>query len=417
MPSSAAPSESPSRAFVCIPGSRISAIFRPRPHAQPRGTRLERARREAAPARGQRCRTANRGQRGRGDPGTGRGRAASPGWCRCTPGPDRTPPLHAARAARSRGSQSRSWQRQPRSPRRALRDRDPNPWPRGRRVPGRQAALCNGRAPPLASAVRGARRGGGSGARAVPAPGPSSSSSSFLSRAAAAAGPRGASRALGRAAQPASRTGEQRRGSGAGGSGLRRAKGSGPGPGERGWPGQARPGSGARSSAAASVRPPFRGRFPPAGHVVGLRPPLPRRARPRAAAAPGLCAPQAGPGCPWRSGRRSPCPPGGEAAVLGLLCAPGSDSRNGWRCPALALGTPLGFCLLTGRWPRVRQSCAAGFSLASRQCPCCCCDLAAKILLGFGSRFFSVCSVPYVLARSLFGDSRLVCWTLWGCAW
>lgn len=35
-----------------------------------------------------------------------------------------------------------------------------------------------------------------------------------------------------------------------------------------------------------------------------------------------------------------------------------------------------------------------------------------KFLLRLGSGFFSMCSVSYVLARSLFGDGRLVCWAL-----
>lgn len=38
-------------------------------------------------------------------------------------------------------------------------------------------------------------------------------------------------------------------------------------------------------------------------------------------------------------------------------------------------------------------------------------DRAAAAVM-IWQQIFSVCSVSYVLARSLFGDSRLVCWTL-----
>lgn len=361
-------------------------------------------------------------------PGTGRGEAASPGWSRCAP--DRTPPLPAAAQGggpegpkAGLGGLSRPFGCSRWSPAHCsaagTRTRDPTPLaPAAPPTP----ALCNGRAPPLASAARGARARGRVRRARTAGPAPSPSSSSFSSRAAAAAGPRGASTALGRAAQPASRTGEQRRGSGAQGSGVGRGKGSRPGPGEGRRPGPAcaplagrrsrpRPLSVCLSVVASLPRGTWWGcgRPCPVGPAWAPQPlPVPARRRPGPGrGVPGGAAARAlAPGRRGRGARAAVCLWQWQRKQLSV------SSFRTWNSARILVTykemTPCEVWL------------AAGFRLASRRCPCCCCccyDSAAKNPVTIWQQIFSMCSVSYVLARSLFGDSRLVCWTLWGRAW
>lgn len=188
-------------------------------------------------------------------------------------------------------------------------------------------------------------RGGGSGARALPVPlppppPPRSPPEQRRRRGRAEPPQRSAGPPSPHPARVSSAAEAEPRGAawgGGRGAGLAQGKGGGPTRPAR-HSRAAAPGRGLRPSVLPWSLPSRGARGGAAAAPAPSGPPEPR-SRPRSLRAAG----RARAGASLAERPPEPSLPAGEAAVLELPCASGSDSGNSCRCPALGLETPLGF--------------------------------------------------------------------------